>query len=149
MKYRIFQCTHNSSKFANPNDDPAAEYFKEVLISYRLIFGQTRSSYRDFNSLVSKKSLIWFGTGIVDPLLPVICGHSWDSEQVRSIYDEIDVDEASDYYTTSSDFPYLGERLEILQEYVRDHRSTTMTALWNDRRDVGWWWTFWVSSMGQ
>lgn len=66
-------------------------------------------------------------------------------DDARQIYEAIGADDPSNHYNPRSDFPFLGKRLAELQEYVRGHSPHTIMALWHDRRDASWWWTFWVS----
>lgn len=79
-------------------------------------------------------------------MLQLLCGQSWDAEDARAIWQEIGADTASNHYSPMSDFPFLGKRLAELQSYVRGHSPHNIMALWYDRRNVSWWWTFWVSS---
>jgi hypothetical protein len=118
----------------------------EVLISYRLIFGQTKNSHRDFKTLSRKWAKSWNSTPELqkqaDPMLYILCGQPCTSPEASAIYDEIEAEDPSTHYSPVTDFPFFGERLVELQNYVRGHN---FMALWYDRRDVSWWWTFWVS----
>jgi len=78
-------------------------------------------------------------------MLEVLCGRRWDSYEVISIFDEIDAREASNTYSSNFDFPFLGRRLLELQRFTRAHDPTSLQALWYDRRNISWWYTFWVS----
>jgi hypothetical protein len=114
-----------------------------VLLSYRLIFGQNKSSFRDFNNL-SKE---WQGElqDQRDPLLAILCGQNYRSKDASEIYDEIDADDPFDYYCPVADFPFLGRRLSELQRYVKGHKPTTLMGLWHDSSNLALWWTIWVS----
>jgi hypothetical protein len=107
-----------------------------------MIFGQAHGSHKDFNDV--EKELHWhedFRRDIkVDPLLPILCGQSWNSWEAWQIYREIEAEYPSEY-TPMSEFPFLGTRLAALQRSVR---GRSFMALWYDRRDGSWWWTFWV-----
>jgi hypothetical protein len=81
-----------------------------------------------------------------DPILLLLGSHSWKAEEAREIYDEINAGDAASHYSSTSDFVFLGKRLLELQNYVRDHNSQSLLGLWYDRRNVQFWWTFWVSS---
>jgi hypothetical protein len=145
IQSRIFQDSSRNLNSTNSDADEAADYFKEILLSYRLIFGQTKDSHRGFNRLLPEWSRNW-NWKTTDPMLSSICGHYCESEESRAVYDAIDADDPSTHYSPVQDFPYLGRRLEILQAYVKNHRPKTFGALWHDDRDVGFWWTFWVRS---
>lgn len=131
--------------------DNAAEYFEEVLLTYRLIFGQTKASYKAFNSSLPRWSEEWCKTpsleSIADPLLSIICGQSWESAESSALFDEIEAEDASNHYSPHTDFPYLGKKLKHVQEYVKGHNPYTLRSLWHDDRDLGKWWTFWVSAL--
>lgn len=79
-------------------------------------------------------------------MLEILCGHGWEFEDARQIYEEIGAEEPSNHYSPIADFPFLGKRLAELQAYVRGHSPHNIMALWYDRRNVSWWWTFWVCS---
>jgi hypothetical protein len=140
---RIFQesvATQSDSTRAEIDD--AYEFFKEVLLSYRLIFSQTKSSRKTFKKQWKKWDLT--SRGNIDPILERLCGHSCDSEEARDLYYAIDADDPSSHYNPISDFPFLGKRLTDIQDYVSGHNPHSFKALWYDRRNVTWWWTFWV-----
>lgn len=128
--------------FSRAEAEDAREFFKEVLLSYRLVFGQTNSSHNDFNKELKKWDLKSMPND--DPMLYQLCGHGCDSEEVRDIYIAIDADDPSNHYNPIIDFPYLGRRLAGIQDYVRGHNPHNFIALWHDRRNVSWWWTFWA-----
>jgi hypothetical protein len=74
-------------------------------------------------------------------MLYILCGEPCTSPNSRDIYDEIEAEDPTTHYSPVADYPFFGERLIELQSYVRGHN---FMALWYDRRDVSWWWTFWV-----
>lgn len=130
--------------------DHTGDFFKEVLLSYRLIFGQHKKSWQYFN----KKLVAWNhdwdcsgeqGSRTSDPMLLLLCGRSWLADGPKQIYDEISADEPSEYYSPNMDFPFLGKRILVLQNHVKGHNAHSLRALWHDHRNVSWWWTFWVS----
>jgi hypothetical protein len=77
-------------------------------------------------------------------MLEVLCGRRWDANGALQIFDEIEAENPSSYYSLSRDFPFLGERLLDLQKYVKGHNPQSMVALWHDMRNPSAWWTFWV-----
>ena len=125
--------------------DEATEFYREVLLSYRLIFGQDRTSFYDFNKMSQKSGLNKHETH--DPMLAVLCGQSCEAHEAARIYDEIHAGETSTRYNSSTEFPFLGQRFLELQTYVQDYRPnglSTFSSIWNDKRDVSQWRTFWV-----
>jgi hypothetical protein len=125
--------------------EDAKDYHKEVLLTYRLLFGQDTSSYKHFNALKRKGALV--SEEHRDLLLSTLCGESWESKNARQVYEMIEAEEPSLHYSPSTDFPFLGRRLLDIQKYVRGHNSHTIRAIWFDRRNPLAWWTFWVCSV--
>lgn len=119
----------------------AKDYFREVLLSYRLIFSQDAKSHQAFRRLRST----WASTlnGNPDPLLDAICGQHCEGEDARSIWDEIGADEPSSHYSPS-DFIFLGKRLLNVQRYVKGHKPRGFVSLWFDQRDPSNWWNLWA-----
>jgi hypothetical protein len=141
---RIFQESGAApSDSTRPDIDDAYEYFKEVLLSYSLIFSQTKSSRKAFQKQSKKWNLK--SRGNMDPILERLCAHSCDSDEARELYWAIEADDPSIHFNPISDFPFLGKRLTDIQDYVSSHNPHSFMALWYDRRNVTWWWTFWVS----
>lgn len=130
-------------------EDLTPEYFREVLLSYRLIFGQDKASWKAF-----KKKLLTFEerwdcsdkqSDDADEMLRTLCCWSYDSPNANRIYEVIDAaDGISPYYYPDSDFPFLGRRILDLQAFVSGRNPHNWRALWNDKRNVGLWWTFWA-----
>lgn len=139
---RLFQDNAASTDFSNIDADDTRQFFKEVILSYRLIFGQTKSSRQRFNKQLKKWDLKSKSNS--DPMLYRICGHGCESEEAREIYYEIEADDPSNQYDPAVDFPFLGKRLVSIQDYVQGHKPSNFKALWYDRRNVSWWWTFWA-----
>ncbi|KAE8450803.1 hypothetical protein EG329_005716 [Mollisiaceae sp. DMI_Dod_QoI] len=124
------------------DDEDARDFYKEVLLSYRLIFQQDHNSYNDFNQITQIGDEM--PREYHDALLLVLCGQHWESPRTRCIYEMIEAEVPSAHYSPSVYFPFLGERLLEVQRYVRGHKPNTFWALWNDRRDTSAWWTFWL-----
>lgn len=110
---------------------------REVLLSYRLLFGQHRKSRDLFNSHEMTKAS-WHGS--IDPLLARICGQSQD---ISHLFQDDPMIE-QDFYDTIIEFPFLGPRLEILQKYARSRRPRQFLDVWRDTRDPTQWLTIWV-----
>lgn len=126
----------------------AADYFREVLLSYRLLFGQDKKSWKAFLAASAAWPAHWPRSSPnalddADPLLQTLCGTSATSPAARALYAEIDAEDASPYYYPDS-FPFLGRRILDLQTFVKGRHPTNWRALWSDRRNVAYWWTFWA-----
>jgi len=117
----------------------SADLLLEILLSYRLIFGQDKASRRAFRkehrSSSTRKRLD------EDQELMALCGHNWWKQQ---IYTEIDAPDAKTVYSGRTDFPFLAERLIILQDFVLTQSPNDWRTLWRDRRDMNRFWTLWA-----
>jgi hypothetical protein len=139
---------------------PTEEFFEEILLTYRLIFGQDDRSYKAFSRMVPvweerRGRTSWETTWACDPMLLILCGKSATSEEARKIYDEIGANEPAvepasepatepaDYYNANKEFPFFGKRLLELQQLIIHHQPQNVRALLNDRRDVAAWYTLW------
>jgi hypothetical protein len=141
-------------------EDLTPEYFREVLLSYRLIFGQNKASWTAFKKKIPAWGNRWncsTGQGEStdperdqqnddsDPLLLTLCGSGYNLPNARRIYEEIEaIDDVAQYYHPHYEFPFFGRRLLILQSFVKGRHPHNWKALWHDTRNVAFWWTFWV-----
>ncbi|KAF4436969.1 hypothetical protein F53441_13151 [Fusarium austroafricanum] len=140
---------------------PAGSFYREVLLTYRLVFGQHKRSWRlccKEGGLERQKQgswKIWLGWGLVlrsfrlcgitkaeeatrislgqDSLLLRLCCADCTQEPV---YDEIGAPDVRSVYSAQHDFPFFGDRLIALQEYVRLIEPMDLRALYYDRRDL-------------
>lgn len=132
-------------------DDPSEErsFFKEMLLSYRLIFGQDKRSWQAFTNISNKWDPAWSRSDKTsldhDPLLPILCGQSFRSHGARAIYGKIHAPDVSPVFHRE-EFPFFGQRLMKLQNAVKSSNPHDWRALWYDRSDPVVWWNFWVSS---
>ena len=112
------------------------EFLREVLLSYRLIFGQDRRAWKAFRKLWKRTDGV-FGDGgakACDPLLERLCGHSWQDE--IQLYEELDAHDVPNHYSPSQDFPFLGRRLLRVQDFTKMQNPQDWRVLWSDRRDI-------------
>jgi hypothetical protein len=110
----------------------AFEFYKEVLLSYRLIFGQDKRSRKAWRRHCYKE-LMAFSADIADPLLEALCGKDCRNELT---YEKIEAPEIAQQYSARNDFPFFGERLVEIQQFVLKKSPGDWTTLWNDRRDL-------------
>ena len=108
------------------------DFYREILLSYRLIFGQDRKSWKAWKKYCSSQ-VEAFDKGIADPLLATLCGR--DSRRERT-YTEIQAPEIEQQYSAREDFPFFGERLVKIQQFVLKKNPSDWKTLWNDRRDL-------------
>jgi len=128
---------------------PASEYFEEILLSYRLIFGLDEKSWRPFSRIMTTMEeqeafgelpFVW------DPLLHTLCGKSASTPEAQRIYDDIEASEPAKTYPYT-EFPFFGKRLIALQDFVNQHQPQNVRAMLNDRRDVAAWYTLWSNQL--
>ncbi|KAL3422643.1 hypothetical protein PVAG01_06799 [Phlyctema vagabunda] len=131
------QDTVNISPFTADN------LLREVLLSYRLIFGVSSSSWREFRRVNSQGEMCQIeGNPPPDPLLGILCGQKWTSSVPKAIYHQLNANPLSSTY--ASEFPLLGKRLYDLHEFVQRQQPNTLRDLWFDRRDITKWYTLWA-----
>lgn len=132
----------------------SADYMREVLCTYRLIFGQHNDArklikrYCDRGRMFGLKSPFRspHPSALVrgakaDPLLKELCFK--DSRNVATFAD-LDILDLKQVYVLDNDFPYFAERLAALQSFSEHQLPQDWRVLWRDRRDVAKFWTFWA-----
>ena len=148
---------HKKSLLKGDSDDQdlaLSEFYREVLLSYRLIFGIDRSSRRAFRSEeMAKWKVDATGDGRsrrehkMDPLLELLCSGSATNGELQNVLARLDGQEtnASAGYAPEH-FPFLGQRLAELQKFsVSQKPYDWKSVLWHDRRDVRNWWMMWTA----
>jgi len=127
--------------------DLASSFFRELLLTYRLLFGQDSSSHSLFASECSltsksrKPSLLALSDA--DPLLALLCGRSADYPPVAALYESLRADNPQAYYMPAA-WPWFGARLLAVQGYVREQHPHDWKTLWYDHRNKSNWWQFWA-----
>lgn len=128
----------------------AGMFYREVLLTYRLLFGQHKRSWklcRETGGLyvhdIRSWRTLWLrrrgnkgpdGTAdTVDSLLDRLCAPDCSREQ---LYDDVGAPDVRSVYSAQQDFPFFGDRLIALQEYVRFLGPTDFRSLFYDRRDL-------------
>lgn len=128
-----------------------SKYQREIILSYRLLFGQDRKSRRLFREVESRKAAL-NKTNKCDPLLDILCGR-----KKRTVIDALPSDIWPDscrdsvghlieqtIYSTSLDFPVLGSRLLQIQEFDSRQQPNRIRDYWRDRRNSLQWYAFWA-----
>jgi hypothetical protein len=131
-----------------------SEYCREVLLSYRLIFGIDHRSRRAFQSdEMTKWRVDVTNDGRsgcehkLDPLLQLLCTDSAKSPDLQGVLERLGGQETntSAGYALEQ-FPFLGQRLADLQRFGVSQKPYDWKAvLWHDRRDARNWWMMWTA----
>ncbi|PYI09528.1 hypothetical protein BO78DRAFT_30111 [Aspergillus sclerotiicarbonarius CBS 121057] len=129
----------------NAGEDPRADgkdisqFLQEVLLSYRLLFGQSAASRKLFRHAFVPAEITQGHH--MDSLLPHLCTR----KQLGSSSSAMPLDRP--IYFAARDFPVLYERGELIAKELRDARPKSMQDLLRDRRDTLQYWTFWLVSI--
>lgn len=110
-------------------------YLKELLMSYRLLFGQEKDTRRIFRYKEQRRVAIR-QPDTYDPLLEIFCSR----KRLDPAYEILDR-EASRLHR---DFPYLRCRIAVLKRELSAKKARTWRDLWRDNRDTSSWYTFWA-----
>ncbi|MCJ1309172.1 hypothetical protein MMC25_002828 [Agyrium rufum] len=114
---------------------------REVILSYRLLFGQDPRSRKEFLRIEKRKVTTFENQH--DALLDVLCGKAVAGHAKtlpREIWPESCVDEdgkllEQDVYSVALEFPILGPRLLKIQNFDLRQRPSRVRDLWRDRRN--------------
>lgn len=141
-----------SSEDVRAPDVPTEEFFVEILLSYRLIFGQDERSWKAFSKMEpvwqeQRGRSSWETTWDCDPMLYVLCGKSPTDEEARQVYEEVEANEPGNYYDPHTEFPFFGKRLLELQQFIQQYEPHNVRSLLNDRRDYAAWYTLWNNQL--
>ena len=120
-------------------EDEINQLLAEILLSYRVLFGQTRKSRTFFRSTANpftKKSAS--RDNIRDPFLLALCGTKTPGHSILNGLVE------KDTYYLPRDFPILRYRISVLQRHLSSTAPRTWVQLWRDNRDSASWLTFWA-----
>lgn len=125
-------------------------YKREVLLSYRLLFGQDHASRRHIRKVGRRQNAP--KPEQYDQLLDTLCGQTthvcarhlptclWP-ESCRGPDGRL---LKQDVYSTALDFPILGRRLLRLQAFDERQQPARIRDLWLDRRSTLQWYAFWA-----
>lgn len=117
------------------DEDDVAQLLKEILLSFRLLFAQSRKSRQHFRRTFDPAKTPFAHP---DTLLPYIC-----SEKILG-GDEIWIPRDRRIYYAARDFPVLYQRVELLATELSRARPNSVRDLLRDRRDTLQFWTFWL-----
>ena len=113
--------------------DEITDLLQEILLSFRLLFGQDKSSRKHF-----RETHPFDGTpeNCRDEVLMSLCGRKQCSTDYRL--------RERDIYDLQHDFPILRSRIAVLMNHFSNIRPRTWRELWDDKRDSASWYTFWL-----
>lgn len=131
----IEEYTYSADPRADKED--ISQFLQEVLLSYRLLFGQSAKSRRLFRHTFRPPE---GHDNQVDSLLPLIC----TKKQLANTYTPVSIPMDRSIYFAARDFPVLYERIEIIAKELKDARPKSIHDLIRDRRDTLQYWTFWL-----
>lgn len=120
------------------NKDDISQLLREVLLSYRLLFGLSTKSRRLFRQTFNSSQK---HARPVDTLLPLICTRK------RFPYISTFILMDRPVYFADRDFPVLYERVKLISKEIKDARPNSIGDLIRDRRDTLQFWTFWLVSI--
>lgn len=112
-------------------EEDFTELLQEVLLSYRLLFGQSKRSRVLFRNMRPFKGVSKEGE---DKLLSQLCG-----EKRFALYPLVERPE----YRYEQDFPHLQGKLALLGAFASSKKPRSLRHLWLDKRDTTAWLTFW------
>lgn len=153
--YRIYKNTceykeHLRGRIGFECPDYTPDYFRELLLTYKLLFGQDTRSWNAFTNKV--KSNAWGPHWNCSDSTPDGCHSSYDdsdpllltlcTSHPLPLYKAFESPDSPDDYP-SHDFPFFGVRLLTLQTYVKDRNPRNLWALWQDRRNLALWMNYW------
>lgn len=123
---------------------------KEVLLSYRIIFGQDNRSRKLFQAS-ERKNIVGF-VKHYDTLLDTLCGRGAGSNLNALgpfIWPSACCDTEGrlleqDVYNVNIDMPIFGARLFELESFSLHQQPSSKRDLWRDRRNPLQWYTFWA-----
>ncbi|KAI8950795.1 hypothetical protein F4801DRAFT_590148 [Xylaria longipes] len=110
-----------------------SQFLEEVLLSYRLLFGQNIRSRRLFQKLSPFQGM---SLNDRDELLTQLCT-SKDSNMPFGITQR-------DSYELARDFSHLRTKIVRLNNHLNERKPRSWTELWLDNRDSASWLTFWA-----
>ncbi|KAF2259243.1 hypothetical protein CC78DRAFT_475942 [Lojkania enalia] len=146
----ILRTLYSNNPDAPKESHSSAQIHQEVLMSYRLLFGQKRRS-RQLAQAALKK-LKTASEDDYDSLLDLVCTQPYGSRihnlplslwpvTCRGVK-ESPLEESA--YSSQDDFPLFGQRLAKLQEFTYRQQPSRLRDLWRDRRNPLQWYTFWA-----
>ena len=118
------------------SSDDITAFLREVLSSYRLLFGQSKEGRQYFRQTVHSQAFEDIPPEGQDPLLTILCG--------RKTIDFSAHGKDRTLYRLARDFPMLRCRIAVLKKLLDTSKPRGWKELWRDKRDSAQWVTFWA-----
>ena len=115
------------------SESDVSDLLRETLLSYRLLFGQSKEGRKLFRSSNPFEDI---PAEAHDLLLTSLCG--------RKSFDSSAFGEEKGTYRVARDFPMLRCRLATLKRQLSISKPRGWKELWRDKRDSAHWFTFWA-----
>lgn len=122
---------YSSGQWATKDD--VKQMLIEILLTYRLLFGQSKLGRQLFRKLKPFEGAPEAG---IDNFLMTLCGYKR--------YESIPELRERDIYDLPRDFPIYRSRLAVLICHLNARKPRSWKELWQDKRDSASWLTFWV-----
>jgi len=131
----VLHCCAFESRSAVPwaDREDVTKLLQQVLLSYRLLFGQGRRSREVFRNLRPFARIDAEGQ---DRFLSELCSKRWLVECPVEL-------EERDEYDLAEDFPHLRSKLVRLSRFASSKKPQSLRQLWADRRNSPAWLAFW------
>ncbi|CAI6092686.1 unnamed protein product [Clonostachys chloroleuca] len=135
----IFAFASMEAEAADPraNESDITHLLGEILLSYRLLFGQSKKSRKVFRQTFDPQKL---PCPQPDTLLAVLCSQ----KQVPAKLGDFPLPVDRHIYYAARDFSVLHDRVELLFKELNGTRPKSISGLLKDRRDTLQFWTFWL-----
>ncbi|KXX82640.1 hypothetical protein MMYC01_201086 [Madurella mycetomatis] len=121
------------------DEDDIAEFLREVLLSFRLLFGQSVKSRKLFRQVFTP-AVAPFPQP--DTLLGYLCTERQLPTTLAPASNWMPKDKSA--YYAARDFPVLYRRVELIARELERSRPRSVGGLLRDRRDTLQFWTFWL-----
>ena len=129
---------HNPFDHRRSNEEDIAQLLREVILSFRLLFGQhgrSRKSFPHVYRLTDRAQ-------VPDQLLASLCMTKHMHHLPRSLSLPFVPDQP--IYFAAQHFPTFASRIEVIARELKDCRPSSLGGLLRDRRDTLQYWTFWL-----
>lgn len=146
---RLFVQFQQSSAWSSDEGFNVQQFMREILLSYRLIFGNDFSSRQQYRYTQRKRlrDIMPLDCGI-DQYLDYYCMSSGPAGPIRGRDGRAATDVAEGLawkrksFSQRTDFPIFAQRFSVLQKFISQQRPGTLRALWGNKADINAYHTF-------
>ena len=130
--------SHRQLHHRRSNEEDIAQLLREVILSFRLLFGQHSRSRKSFPHVYKLTDR----AQVPDQLLASLCMTKHMHHLPRSLSLPFIPDQP--IYFAAQHFPTFAGRIEVIARELKDCRPSSLGGLLRDRRDTLQYWTFWL-----